>query len=90
MRSQARIQVNHKSLFVHFEKVGRKSHFERILNRWLVVFPQAQWSNMYRAWELPVANFEEVKSFCDKMFGTVIVEPVKPPTKRVNQLELNL
>ncbi|MCB0173130.1 MAG: hypothetical protein KDJ52_26005 [Anaerolineae bacterium] len=89
MKSQARIKISSKSLFVHFEKVGRKAHFEKILNRWLVVFPQSQWSDTYRAWELPVANFEDVKLFCDKMFGKVIVEPLTPPTKRINQLELN-
>lgn len=89
MKSQACIKISPTSLFVHFENVGRKGHFEKILDRWQTVFPQSQWSNAYRAWELPVANFEDVKLFCDKMFGKVIVEPLTPPTKRVNQLKLN-
>ncbi|MBI1878237.1 MAG: hypothetical protein HYR94_08430 [Chloroflexi bacterium] len=89
MKSKAYIKINDKSLFVHFERVGHKAHFDTILSRWRLVFPQSEWNGMYQAWELPIANFEDVKIFCDKMFGVVSVEPLILPVGHTNQLKLN-
>jgi hypothetical protein len=57
-----------------------------ILSRWPSTFPQSEWNETYRAWELPVANFEDVKLFCDKMFGKVSVQSM---TLSIHQLKIN-
>jgi hypothetical protein len=88
MKSQAYIKVNDQTLCVRFENVGRKAHFDKILGRWRSMFPQSEWNVMHQAWELPIANFEDVKLFCDKMFGKVSVEPLIP-IEYVKQLKLN-
>lgn len=89
MKSKAYIRLNDKTLLVRFEGVGRKGHFDKILNRWRSEFPQAEWNNTYQAWELPVANFEDVKLFCDKMFGKVLIESLVLSIKQGSQLKLN-
>jgi len=72
--SKAKIWVANDSLFVRFEKVGSKSKFDLIRVRWQTAFPQSFWNEHYHAWELPIANLNDVKTFCEKMFWQVKVE----------------
>jgi hypothetical protein len=51
-----------------------------------MAFPQSSWNEYYRAWELPVANLNDVKTFCEKMFWQVRVEASIP--KHLQQLSL--
>ncbi len=87
-KSEAKIRVSDQSLLVHFEKVGRRAKFEQICQRWQMVFPQSVWSEKYRAWELPIANFDDVKHFCDKMFWRVRVESLESSIEYHQQLSL--
>lgn len=86
--SKAKIWVTDNSLFVRFEKIGSKSRFDLIRNRWQAAFPQSSWNEQLRAWELPVANMDDVKSFCEKMFWQVKVETSPPAEKHLQQPSL--
>ena len=80
--SRAKIYVINSSLFVRFEKVGSRSKFDLIRVRWQTTFPQSFWNEQHHAWELPAANLNDVKIFCEKMFWQVKVEasiPKHPP-----------
>jgi hypothetical protein len=84
--NKAKIWIVNNSLLVRFEKIGSKSRFDLIRVRWQMAFPQSSWNEYYRAWELPVANLNDVKTFCEKMFWQVRVEASIP--KHLQQLSL--
>jgi hypothetical protein len=90
LRSHARIRVSNQSLLVRFEKVGPKDKFTQICHRWQTAFPQSIWNDEFKGWELPSANFDDVKQFCEKMFWKVTIEPLKPLSKSSQQMSLNL
>lgn len=88
--SSARIRIVNQSILVHFEKVGSKTRFELIRQRWQIEFPQSVWNKQYKAWELPITNLKDVQEFCGKMFWQVKIELVGPPPRYPQQLTLNL
>lgn len=81
--SRAKIRIVRNSLLVHFEKVGPKEKFNLIRNHWQVTFPQSYWNEQYRAWELPLANFDDVKKYCQKMFWQVKIEKLPSVSRQL-------
>jgi hypothetical protein len=90
MKSVAQIKIGDKSLFVRFDRVGRKSRFNQILDLWHRNFPQAEWNEQYKSWELSQANFIDVKLFCEKMFGLVEVDSLIFVPNQPRQMNLSL
>lgn len=81
-KSYAVIRIDDKTLSVKFNS----KKFWLILERWKKEFPQAEWHQTHRAWELPISNFEKVRRFCDDHFLKVKIQPLQ---EQAVQLKLN-
>ncbi len=84
MASGANINVG-QTISVRFSSRS----FNPIVKRWKDKFPQAEFRGKPKYWEIPVANFEDVKEFCEKHFFEVKVE-FSDDDSTPTQLSLNI
>lgn len=84
MRSQANITVTPRGISVRFSS----HNFYAIVKRWKITFPQAQFNTKHKVWELPAANIEQVKQFCDEHFWHIKVNSAPQTSQESRQSSL--
>jgi len=67
MAGYARITTTESQIWIRFERIGRGSRFNLLLDAFRSSFPLARWDEHHKAWELSVNQLEQVISFCNRI-----------------------
>ncbi len=73
MKPYARIQTNHSTIAVRFERIGAPSRFDCVLDLFRKSFPLAIWDQYTRSWILPISQLGTLIKFC-KSLGYAYVQ----------------
>jgi len=87
MKPYARIVLNRTHLFVRFERVGRFTRFDVILDSFRQAFLLATWDESHRGWSLPIERLNNVREWCNQTFGENNVFVQEDTTSRIKTQE---
>lgn len=90
MTGYARVTCNGTCMWVRFERVGRGTRFDALLDVFRMAFPIATWDEFHKAWQLPTVQFSRLKQFCEAYLGSNGIQVQSEDTTKlvVGQLAL--
>jgi len=74
MSGYARIVISESQIWVRFERIGRGSRFNLLLDTFRSKFPWARWDENHKAWQLPVRQIDQIVNFCNDILGPGKIE----------------
>lgn len=86
----ARIFSSNSQIWIRFERIGRGSRFNLVLDEFRRAFPLAQWDELSRAWMLPITQLGPVVEFCERILGPgrVQIQAYNITVSNIRQLAL--